>query len=233
MKSFLKHGVDHLKRSPISFFLFKYLGFFTIRFLFPLQYFILISLMDCDSVLDLGCGPHSMIPILPRAIKTTGVESFDPYYQEALKKGRHHHYIHSDILKVSFEPKSFDAVVMLDVLEHLKPDDGAALLTRMETWARKKIIIFTPNGFLHQACYDDNALMEHKSGWTEKDMQTRGFRVFGVRGIKNLMPKEGFDHDKKEGILDFFLNLTQIITYHFPSIAFQLFCVKEKNSDEK
>lgn len=203
-------------------------GFLTIRLMYPVQYLILRELIDCNSVLDLGCGRHSMVPIIPSKIETTGVELFEAHFMEAKAKGRHTHYIHDDILKVRFPDKSFDAVVLLDVIEHLTKTEGLELLERMERWARKKIIVFTPNGFLHQDEFDENPLMAHKSGWDEKEFKRLGFRVHGVRGFKGL--KKHSDHDHQghdQASIDSFSDITQIITYHIPSTAFQLFAVKK------
>ncbi len=224
----MRRSVDYLGRHAIVRQLFFAVGFFTIRFVFPLQYLLLRELMDCKSVLDLGCGHHSMVPIIPTYIEKTGVELFEPYYQEALRKKRHHAYIQEDVMKVDFKDKTFDAVVLLDVIEHLSKEEGLALIKNMERWARKKVIVFTPNGFLHQDCYDDNPYMKHKSGWTYDEFSHLGFKVRGVRGFK-FLKKDDHHHEEIGGtsFLETLSDLTQIISYHFPKTAFQLFCVKK------
>lgn len=223
---FMRSAVNHSLRNPIGRFLFSVLGFLTVRLIYPLQYLILRDLSSMDSVLDLGCGSHSMVPILPVSIDKTGVELFEPSYKTALQSGRHNRYLHEDLTKVSFEAKSFDGTVMLDVLEHLSEEEGSALLEKMEKWARRRVVIFTPNGFHHQDCFDNNPLMEHKSGWTVQDFKKRGYRVYGVRGFKFMKKDHGHDATV-ETWQDRLVDLTQLITYHFPSTAFQLYCVKE------
>lgn len=204
------------------------LAFFTLRFIFPLQFFLLRELIDCKSVLDLGCGAQSMVPsVVPEEIETVGVECFRPSYEEAVQKSRHKKYFHANIMEIEFEDKSFDAVVALDVLEHLTPEEGEKLLQRMERWARKKVIVFTPNGFLPQEEYDENPFMEHQSGWEVEEFKRRGYQVFGVRGFKFL--RDLYVHNpehEKPSFLVHLSNLTQIVTYHFPNLAFQLFCRK-------
>ncbi len=223
---FLRNLVDTCFLNPLGRALFSVLGFFTVRLIYPLQYLVLRDLSSMQSVLDLGCGSHSMVPIIPSTINSTGVELFEASYRKAVESGRHDRYLRDDLTKVQFEPKSFDAAVMLDVLEHLNKEDGSALLERMEKWAKRRVVIFTPNGFHHQECYDDNPLMEHKSGWTVEDFRKRGYRVYGVRGFKAL--KEDHGHEATvETLKDRLVDLTQIFTYHFPSTAFQLYCVKD------
>jgi hypothetical protein len=69
--------------------------------------------------------------------------------------------------------------------------------------------------------------MAHRSGWTVGDFKRLGFKVYGVRGFKKL--KKGcHDHGQGcDGSVDSPADITQLITYHVPEWAFQLFCVKE------
>ena len=162
------------------------IGFFTIRLFKPLEYYILCELMNCNSILDLGCGRHSMIGILPKNIKKTGVDIFKPYITQAGQSKRHNSYIMADITKVEFKEKSFDAVALLDVLEHLTEEQGRALVSNMERWARKKVIIFTPAGYVDQDAYDENPHQEHKTGWDRHTLESLGYKVTVVKGLKVL-----------------------------------------------
>jgi GT2 family glycosyltransferase/SAM-dependent methyltransferase len=219
--------VDALGRHAWLRSLFFSLGFFTVRLLYPVEFLLLRELSDCGSVLDLGCGRHSMVPILPSAIHKVGVELYEPHLKEAQEKARHHRYVQADLRTVQFEDKSFDAVVMLDVLEHLTKKEGEELLEKMARWARKKVVIFTPNGYLPQHEYDTNPFMEHKSGWEVADLESRGFKVYGVRAFKSWMAPLFHHDDEKPHPAARFLDLFQLITYSWPEKAFQIFCVKK------
>jgi hypothetical protein len=59
----------------------------------------------------------------------------------------------------------------------------------MENVAKKKIIIFTPNGFLRQDEYDGDKLQIHKSGWTVDEFKKLGYEVKGINGWKPLRKK--------------------------------------------
>ncbi len=220
----MKSIVDALRKHKWMQGPFFFIGFWTVRLIMPVQYFLLKELVNCDSVLDLGCGRHSMVPIIPSQIRTTGVELHESAFNEAVSKGRHWAYVHGDVTKVEFPDKSFDAVVLLDVIEHLSKDDGLKLITKMKRWAKKKIIVFTPNGFLHQHEYDENPLMEHLSGWSVTDFKQSSFGVYGVGGFKFLKP-EDFNDERKPGFVDYVIDLSQAYTYFQPETAFQLFCV--------
>lgn len=181
---------------------------------------------DCNTVLDLGCGYNSQIQYcnVPFSV---GVELFEPYLQESKKKGIHNQYIKTDIRKVELKPKSFDAILCSEVLEHLTKEEGYELIKKMEKWARKKIIITMPNGYLWQNGYDNNPLQEHKSGWSTEELERLGFKVYGINGWKKLRGYKGSVKYKPTLLWGIIANLTQKITYRHPKYAFQLFAVKE------
>jgi hypothetical protein len=98
----------------------------------------------------------------------------------------------------------------------------------MEKWAKKKIIIFTPNGFLRQEECDGNILQIHKSGWTVKEFREFGFKVYGVNGLKFLRKEKAELKFKPVWLWSLISNLSQKVTFYLPELAFQLFAVKEK-----
>jgi len=184
------------------------------------------NLRGCKSVLDLGCGANS--PIKHCSVPfSVGVELFDAYLEESRRKGIHNEYLKGNITEIDFPAKSFDAVLCLEVLEHLTKAQGYELITKMETWARKKVIITTPNGLVWQDSLDGNPLQEHKSGWSAYELQQLGFEVHGIRGWKKL---RGYRGKIRYRPLFFWAKLSHIsqwVTYYYPSFAFQLFAVKQ------
>jgi hypothetical protein len=201
--------------------------------LFPgLTTYLKKELAECNSVLDLGCGHNSPLQHC-RVPFSVGIELFDPYLEESKKKGIHNQYVKADIRKVEFKPKSFDAVVALDVLEHLTKQEGAELLHKMEIWARKKALIFTTNGYLWQNGYDDNPLQEHRSGWTASELKELGYKVYGINGWKGLRGYRASMKYKPSFLWARISDLTQIATYRCPNKAFQLLAIKEMKAQGK
>ncbi len=147
------------------------------------------ELDGCESVLDVGCGQSSVIERLDKRFHAVGVDGYAPNIAESRRKGTHDEYIFSDVMKVELPGKSFDGIISFELIEHLEKPDGARLLESMEGWAKKKIIITTPNGFVSQKG-NENALEEHKSGWTVDDFRQRGFTVRGLQGFKWLARNE-------------------------------------------
>jgi len=198
------------------------------------------ELRDCNSVLDIGCGPNSPIQHCKKIKYSIGVEAYKPYLAETRKKGIHNMYINALIENLDFSENSFDAVVLIEVLEHLPKKLGKQIIKKAEKWARKKVIITTPNGYVSQTSLDDNKLQMHLSGWTVKEFNSSGYRVKGLSGLKSLRQETPANTmgdnllvsiKYRPKIFWFFIaTLSQIFTYVIPEKAFELFCIYRKNN---
>jgi GT2 family glycosyltransferase/SAM-dependent methyltransferase len=144
------------------------------------------ELAGCKSVLDVGCGVRSSLGLVRGDFYSVGLEAHRPALEQSRAAGIHDEYREEDARELSAGPESFDAVVMIDLLEHLSPEDGLELLEKVESVARKKVIVFTPNGWLEQDEYDGNPLQAHRSGWTADEFRARGYRVYGMNGWRPL-----------------------------------------------
>lgn len=202
-------------------------------------YCVTTELEDCQSVLDIGCGPSSLIKDCKQITYSVGVEAFDGYLNESKKKKIHTKYIKGEIQNLDFPKKSFDAVIMIEVLEHLSKKDGLETLKRAEQWAKKKIIITTPNGYFKMDEIDKNKFQEHLSGWTRKELEKKGYTCHGVTGAKFMYTSENHNHHMDVGYtfanmrfspkpLSFVVNaFLQMFVYYIPDMAFELYAVKK------
>ena len=184
------------------------------------------DLKGCKSLLDIGCGYSSPIQYCDIPYKV-GVEVFEPYLDESRKKAIHNEYIRSDIRGLNFGEGSFDAILASGVIEHLDSLDSSILLGRMSLWARKRVIITTPNGFISQDGYDNNLYQIHKSGWTVDELRARGYRVRGINGLKYLRGCRCQIKYKPAFLWERISDITQLFTRYCPKLAFQLYAVKE------
>lgn len=208
------------------------------RVFHTLDYCLQRELKDCESVLDLGCGPSSPLQHCKNIKYSVGVEAFGPYLKESQAKKIHNEYISKNIRELDFPENSFDAVIMIEVLEHLSENVGLDIIKKAEKWAKKKIIISSPNGFINQKEVDNNPLQKHLSGWKENKMRDLGFKCQGLAGFKFLrqeVKNDTMGDDLMTSIRfkpRFFwfivATLSQIIIYYFPRLAFELFSVKNK-----
>jgi SAM-dependent methyltransferase len=188
-----------------------------------------LALAGCESILDLACGSSSPIRHLPKTFHAVGCDMFAAAVEESGKEGIHDRYLLMNALELDkrFSPKSFDCVLALDLIEHLEKDEGFRLLGMMEKIAKKKVIIFTPNGFLPQEEFAGNILQIHKSGWSVEEMRKKGFRVIGLMGWKSLRETKGSLKFSPKTFWSIISTLTQLVVKNRPRWAFQIFCVKE------
>lgn len=145
------------------------------------------ALRDCETILDIGCGPASPLQQL-EFDRLVGLEGYRPAYETAVRNKTHHELVCENLSELDrlFAPKQFDACVALDVIEHLPKEVGLKLMASMERIAAKKVVFFTPKGFLPQHHLENNDLQEHLSGWEPEEMQGHGYRVTGLLGPKCL-----------------------------------------------
>ena len=195
---------------------------------FPNYYnFLAKNLRDCSSILDLGCGNNSPLQYFPDMSSCAcGLDIFHPYLEESRIKKIHKSYILANILNLGIKPKSFDCVLALDFIEHLEREEVFKLIKVMETIARKRVILFTPNGFLDQKPYDGNNYQSHKSGWACKDLESLGFMAFGFFGLKYLRGEHGKIKFRPRLLWFLVSELTQPFVFRFPKFASQIFFIK-------
>lgn len=195
------------------------------------------ELENCNSVLDLGCGSDSPIKYC-NVYHSVGVDSFKPSIRASKKKRIHSEYILSDIRKINFKPSSFDAVILIEVLEHLPKKDGERMLEKAETWASKKVIVSSPNGYFPQPDVNNNLYFRHLSGWDVEKMRNLDYEACGMAGLKFLRKENTSSKEADNTIFStmkfrpkfFWLiisELTQLLTYCFPELAFEIFYVKQ------
>ena len=196
------------------------------------------ELRDCWSVLDLGCGPASPLQFC-NVSYSVGVDVFEPYVRASKTKNIHTAYIIADILNLELAPESFDAVVMVEVLEHLTRQEGEAMLQKAERWARKRVIVTTPNGYLPQGCMSENPYQVHRSGWSVATMRNLGYRAYGMAGLLLLRTENTASvMEDPESIFCTLRwhprllwlgisQLTQLFTYYAPQWSFEVFYVRD------
>lgn len=190
------------------------------------------TLGNCQTILDVGCGKNSPLRYLPRRKYTVGIDGYAPDIEASKKNNFHDLYYIADIQAINqqFSPKSFDAVIALDVIEHLHKSAGKELLRTLETIARRRVIVLTPNGFIRQVGRD-NKLQEHLSGWSVADLKTRGYTVQGMYGWKPLRQEEASLRFRPK----IFWGLLSELTHHAytrnqPEHAFSLMAWKDVDS---
>ena len=184
------------------------------------------ELLGCNKILDLGCGYLSPIQYLKKDL-LVGVDIFEPNLIESKKMMIHDQYLKADIANLEFKPKCFDAVLLYSVLENLTKSDGGVLLEKIEKWAKKKIIIYTPNGFSRRYLYNFNPFLRVKSAWKAEELENLGYKVSGFNGWKKLRNNNGEIKYPPAYLIGLFSIFTEKIAHKYPKLAYHLCAIKD------
>ncbi len=78
-----------------------------------------------QKILDIGCGTGETLTFMKKVFPKSKLQGVD-YLPEAVKytKGRGHLALRADALHLPFADATFDAVLLLDVIEHIKNDSA-------------------------------------------------------------------------------------------------------------
>lgn len=185
-------------------------------------------LSDCHSCLDIGCGEGSPVQWLDFD-HTVGLEAHAPTLERARANQTHSEFRfgRAEEIDTLFSTDQFDCVVALDLVEHLSQNDGFRLFRAMDRIASKRILLFTPNGFLEQKGQAGD-LQEHLSGWDAGEMRRLGFQVIGMHGHRALRGM-GHEHRIRPRTLGGVISVAShyLLTRQRPEMAAALLCVRD------
>ncbi len=151
------------------------------------------------SVLDVGCGLQPQELWKPTREGPTAV-AFDahlPYLEKLRDTGYDGVLIHAtwDTFMPSVVDDSFDVVVALDFIEHLKRNEGKRFLKEAQR-VGKAVVIYTPNGDMEQSEDRWNLGGEewqtHRSAWTAQDFPKSGWRTLVIPALTD---PDGTEHE--------------------------------------
>lgn len=189
------------------------------------------------TILDIGCGQGYPMRLIKkvRNVKASGVDLFGDYLKEAQKSGIYEEVINCDVTKLKVAPKSYDACICLQVIEHLPKEKGFKLMESMENIAKHQVIITTPYHFFEHPDVDDNKLQRHLSRWSDSDFIKLGYKVKHV-GLEIFFGNSGLVHKRlpkivKAGIF----TLDKVLTPFYwliPGFA-DYWIVAEKTTNER
>lgn len=186
------------------------------------------------TILDIGCGDGSLMRKInyDKKYLVTGVELHKPSLKRAKLTGVYKQIICSDVRKIAFKAKSFDVVFASQVIEHLSKKDALSLIQKMERIARTKVIIATPNGFVKYDPFeghDGNSLQEHKSGWEVKEMEMKGYKIYG-QGISFIYKPSGllYKYRRLKDILTVIAYFLAPWAYFIPFASACIIAIKAK-----
>jgi hypothetical protein len=188
---------------------------------------------EANTFLDVGGGKNDLLTSVRRFKKQlyfVNVDIFLPYLKFSKTKRYYDDCVLCDIRYLPFKGKSFDLSVCLHVLEHLSKEDGLKLIEQLETITRKQVIVATPVGFQELHTYDGNPYQTHKSGWTPKEFEEKGFKVRGSCGLRKLRGERAspiLGSNQIMRSINFSATyVSQLFTYYNPDLAWEMVCIK-------
>ena len=135
-----------------------------------------------DEVIDFGCG---LMP-LTRNIeckKMIGIDGWLPIVEQLrteLEDMEHISIWHLDLggrfLEVAND-NSIDVCLAIDLVEHFEKDDALVFIKHMERIARKRVVIFTPDGFMLQEREENAEFQRHWCGFDPSEFEEMGYSV--------------------------------------------------------
>lgn len=131
--------------------------------------------MQLKTVLDVGCGRVPQI-LIKNATRHLCV---DPYQPSLDSLGGLFETRCADALTIlnEIQHNEFEAIVMLDVIEHMPKEMGREVIMLACRKAARVVVIFTPLGFVHQDKDDYHHEGEwhpglrHLCGWTPDEFE--------------------------------------------------------------
>lgn len=133
------------------------------------------------TILDAACGLSLKSKYIPAQIRV-GVDAYPEYFKH-IESDVPYVVIQYDIRKLReiFQPKSFDLVIALDVMEHLLKEESLDVLRQCEEIAKKAVIIETPQGYLPTNMditgHGGHEWQTHRSEWQPEEFEKLGFKV--------------------------------------------------------
>lgn len=160
---------------------------------------VVIPLIQGPRILDVGCGlgkwgylcltnyweTYGAQPgTVPEVI---GIDAFLPNVKLVRQRGVYHEILHGLCPPLPFCDGSFDTVLLIELIEHLKEREGLTLIQEAKRVARHRVVLSTPNfpslrpG--HETMTGFNELEAHISYWKRSNLKKLGFKLFGA-GLK-------------------------------------------------
>lgn len=173
-------------------------------------------------VLDVGCSDGRGSEVLSGA---AGCDIYRPALVAARDAGRRRAVVQSDVRALPYRRGAFDAVVALDVVEHFEKDDALRVLAEMERVSRRLVVVLTPAGFVEQPGTPEEPWQRHRCGFHPEELESLGYRVRGVGGMRHLRGDYGAFRWGPAGQL--LGAVSQPVVRSWPAQAFHLVGVKQ------
>jgi len=179
------------------------------------------------SVIDVGCGKgiwgYLLRALRENVVYLCGVDLTQSYLQFIKERNIYNDLVLCDSIYLPFRDKSFDIVLLSEVIEHLEKKQAYAMLKQLEKTAKKLILITVPQGFVKQEAVGGVDAEKHRSAWYANEFKKLGYKVVGI-GCRLIKYHFAEQHPYLWGAMHYIFTPT---AYVMPEIAGFLVCFKE------
>lgn len=162
------------------------------------------ALKGCRTVVEIGCGFGVVLKqMTERGYEAHGVDIFQPYldYVNVVAPGATWECADGRAWCDTQADCSWDAVMMIDFIEHIPHDIGAETIEHAQRIAKHAVIMETPSGYMPQEAIEGfhigtpgvpdmlNPHQKHVCGWEPAELEALGFRCVlqpGNRGYDRI-----------------------------------------------
>lgn len=141
---------------------------------------LLCDKIGINSILDVGCGEGGVLNFLEGIPKRVGVDIWAPAIIRAQVRYPGICFAQWDItdLRRLFPEDKFEAVIGLDIIEHLESDQVHNVISQIEFLATKLVVLFGPLEDVHSPIAEDgNPYMAHKNILNKTLFQELGYEL--------------------------------------------------------
>ncbi|MBF0105401.1 MAG: class I SAM-dependent methyltransferase [Deltaproteobacteria bacterium] len=129
-----------------------------------------------NNILEIGCGTGTCIPLLQKYGRVVSIDK-SPHAINVCRQKKFHPLLMNVEDDLPFERASFDVVVLLDVIEHIKKD--VSVLEKInELLKQGGILLLTTSAFKHL--------------WSEHDGDVQHFRRYTKKNLAAKLKNTGY-----------------------------------------
>ncbi len=203
------------------------------------------TLKPSKLTVDIGCGNGAKVEQLlsfdfARKLRDgtfVGTDLHEPSL--GLAKQIYHHVVLADARHLPLRQGVFELVLCIQVIEHLRQADGKKLLDEIDRLDPRQALLTVPMGYDPKTVLEDaNPHQSHESAWYPAEFLHRGYLVYGMGGLRQIRGERSQFRLNNTMLYPLFQLLsmaTQLFSYRFVTIAYQMICTKEypsKSPDE-